>query len=338
MGFRESSSIIAKSSPRRLINATSILSSYYYSRMKRSPSIKGFPISASIEPTTACNLRCPQCPSGLRSFTRPTGRLDKKLYEHILNELGPQLWYLTLYFQGEPYLNPDFTNLVELANQRNIFTATSSNAHFLDDENARKTVDSGLDKLIISVDGLSQETYEKYRIEGQLLKVEEGLSNIDKWKRKLKKNHPQVIVQFIVMRHNEHEVPRVKNWARKYNVDKVQLKTAQIYDHENGSELLPENEDFARYGKSNTGIFNIKNKLYDHCWRMWHSCVITWDGRVVPCCFDKDAKYVMGDLKENSFHEIWTGTKYQNFRKQLLNNRKSIDICLDCTEGTKVWI
>lgn len=338
MSFRESSSIIYKASPLRLKNAASIFSSYYYSRIKRHPHIKGLPISASIEPTTACNLRCPQCPSGLRSFSRPTGRLDKSLYEHMLDELGPQLWYLTLYFQGEPYLNPDFTNLISLASKRNIFTATSSNAHFLNDENARKTVESGLNKLIISVDGLSQETYEKYRIQGYLAKVEEGLANISRWKKKLNRPDPQVIVQFIVMKHNEHEVPRVRSWAKKFNVDEVQLKTAQIYDHHNGSEFIPGDEKYARYGESENGLYKIKNKLLDHCWRMWHSCVITWDGRVVPCCFDKDAKYVMGDLKEASFSEIWNGDKYNNFRKQLFTDRKAIDICLDCTEGTKVWI
>ena len=337
MSFNESSSILSKASIKRVKNAGSILSSYYYSRLKRKPAIKGLPISASIEPTTACNLRCPQCPSGLRSFSRPTGKIKRELYEHIIKELGPQLWYLTLYFQGEPYLNPHFTDLVEIANRQNIFTATSSNAHFLNDENARKTVESGLNKLIVSVDGLSQETYEKYRIEGQLDKVEEGLENIYKWKSKLNEFSTQVVVQFIVMKHNEHEVDRVKSWAKKYKVDEVQLKTAQIYDHQKGSELLPENEEYARYSE-NGGIFQIKNKLFNHCWRMWHSCVVTWDGRVVPCCFDKDAKYVMGDLKETSFREIWNGDKYNNFRKQLLNNRKAIDICLDCTEGTKVWI
>lgn len=338
MSFRESSAILSRASLLRMQNATSILSSYYYSRMKRHPHIKGLPISASIEPTTACNLRCPQCPSGLRSFSRPTGRLDKSLYEHMLDEMSPQLWYLTLYFQGEPYLNPDFTDLAALAAKRNIFTATSSNAHFLNDDNARKTVESGLNKLIVSVDGLSQETYEKYRIEGYLAKVEEGLENISKWKKKLNKQDPHVIVQFIVMKHNEHEVPRVKGWAKKFAVDEVQLKTAQIYDHQNGSELLPENEEYARYGEQDGGIFQIKNKLFNHCWRMWHSCVITWDGRVVPCCFDKDAKYVMGDLKETGFKEIWNGEKYNNFRKQLFMKRKTIDICQDCTEGTKVWI
>ena len=255
----------------------------------------------------------------------------------MLRELGPQLWYLTLYFQGEPYLHPQFTELVRIANEQRIYTATSSNAHFLNDENARKTVESGLNKLIISVDGLTQETYEKYRISGKLAKVEEGLENLSHWKKKLNKRSPHVIVQFIVMRHNEHQVNDVKKWALDHGADELQLKTAQIYDHQNGSEFLPQNENFARYSLSGAA-YKIKNKLLDHCWRMWHSCVLTWDGNVVPCCFDKDAKYVMGNVADTSFNDIWNGHKYNTFRKQLFTRRKSIDICQDCTEGTKVWI
>jgi radical SAM protein with 4Fe4S-binding SPASM domain len=338
MAFKSTANILSYGSPAKMANAVNILSSYYLSRMKRKPVMRGLPISASIEPTTACNLRCPQCPSGLRSFSRPTGKLDVDLYRHMLNELGSQLWYLTLYFQGEPYLNPHFTDLVSLANKKNIYTSTSSNAHFLNDENARKTVESGLDNLIVSVDGLTQETYEKYRISGKLRKVEEGLSNLRKWKQKLNNKSPHVVVQFIIMRHNEHEINKVRQWALMNGADEVQLKTAQIYDHHNGSDFLPENEEFARYGQSDSGTFEIKNKLLDHCWRMWHSCVITWDGNVVPCCFDKDAKYVMGNMADTSFKEIWNGGKYFTFRKQLFTNRKSIDICQDCTEGTKVWI
>ena len=338
MAFKSTAEILSYGSSERLINAVRVLSSYYFSRINRKPLMQGLPITASIEPTTACNLKCPQCPSGLRSFSRPTGKLDIDLYQNMLDQLGSQLWYLTLYFQGEPYLNPQFTDIVALANKKNIYTSTSSNAHFLDDDNARETVESGLNNLIISVDGLSQETYEKYRVSGKLAKVEEGLFNLRKWKVKLKKNSPHVVVQFIIMRHNEHQVENVKQWALKHGADEVQLKTAQIYDHHQGSHLLPQNQEYARYKPSETGTFKIKNKLLDHCWRMWHSCVITWDGNVVPCCFDKDAKYVMGNMAELPFKKIWNGEKYYNFRKQLFTNRKNIDICQDCTEGTKVWI
>jgi radical SAM protein with 4Fe4S-binding SPASM domain len=115
------------------------------------------------------------------------------------------------------------------------------------------------------------------------------------------------------------------------------LKTAQIYDYANGSGLIPSNEKYSRYKRNPDGTYAIKNKLLNHCWKMWHSCVITWDGKVVPCCFDKDAHFVLGDLTRNSFSEIWYGEAYVNFRASLLKSRSEIEICKNCTEGTKVW-
>lgn len=321
----------------RIWNSGKILSSYFYSRVARRPSLSGMPISISIEPTTSCNLRCPECPSGLRSFSRPTGMLKPEVFEKVIDELSPTLSYLIFYFQGEPYLHPQLLDMVRYASDKKIYTATSTNAHYLDDEAARKTVESGLDRLIISIDGVDQETYESYRIGGKLSKVLEGTQNIVKWKKELKSKTPHVIFQFLVVRPNESQIKQVYVLADELGVDEVALKTAQIYDYKNGSDLIPTQAKYARYKRQKDGTYVIKNNLLDHCWKMWHSCVITWDGKVVPCCFDKDAHFVLGDLNENSFKEIWNEAKYKAFRQSLMKSRSEIEICKNCTEGTKVW-
>jgi radical SAM protein with 4Fe4S-binding SPASM domain len=291
----------------------------------------GNPYTISIEPTTSCNLRCPECPSGLRKFTRDTGMINLELYRKVVDELHPDLFYLILYFQGEPYLHPLFFHMTEYAVKKKIYTATSTNAHFLTDNLARKTVESGLDRIIISLDGLDQETYEKYRVGGLVEKVLEGTRNLVKWKKTLKSKTPYIILQFIVFSTNEHQVPALKKLANELGVDKLELKSAQLYDFEQGNPLLPSDESYSRYKKHN-GKFVIDNPLYNHCFRMWRGCVITWDGLVVPCCFDKDATHRLGDLKKQSFHEIWRSEAYDKFRKQLFSARKDIDICKNCTE------
>jgi len=156
--------------------------------------------------------------------------LEPELFSKILQELTPTLTYLTFYFQGEPYLHPDFLNLVKLASEKKIYTATSTNAHFLSDSNAKKTVESGLDRLIISIDGTTQETYEKYRIGGSLEKTLAGTKNIVKWKKTLKSKKPYLIFQFLLVRHNEHQTEEVKRLAKAIGVDEVKFKTAQIND------------------------------------------------------------------------------------------------------------
>ncbi|MCS7073950.1 MAG: radical SAM protein, partial [Bacteroidia bacterium] len=154
--------------PKKLWNASKILGSYLLSRLTGKLFHWGMPISIGIEPTTGCNLRCPQCPSGLRIFSRPTGMLEPQLFQALLDEIGDELVYLILYFQGEPYLNVNFLAMVSYAVNKNIFTSTSTNAHFLSPEMAQKTVESGLHKIIISIDGTTQETYQKYRVGGNL--------------------------------------------------------------------------------------------------------------------------------------------------------------------------
>ena len=299
--------------------------------------MSGLPISLAIEPTTACNLGCPECPSGLKMFSRPTGRLQPTLFKQIIDELSPYTSYLTFYFQGEPFLNPDFLDMVGYAADQDMYTATSTNAHFLDSEQARRTVQSGLNRLIVSIDGITQETYENYRIHGDLEKVLQGTKNVLHWKRKLRSAYPKVIWQFLVVRPNEHEIEEAKKLAKEYGVDAIKFKTAQIYDYAQGSPLIPSIDKYSRYREQIDGTYVIKNKLLDHCWKMWSSCVITWDGQVVPCCFDKDAKFSLGSLQTQSFQDLWNAEKYRAFRQQLLGGRDQIEICANCTEGTKVW-
>lgn len=335
--WRDYANFLSKLTFKRSFNALGLVFGYVISKITGTP-INGFlPVALAIEPTTSCNLRCPECPSGLRSFTRPTGMLDKVMFEKTVTELQDALLYLTFYFQGEPYLHKDFLKMVSIATQKGIYTSTSTNAHYLSPENAFATVKSGIDRVIISLDGTTQETYEQYRIGGSLEKVIEGTKNLIAAKRDLKSKTPHVIFQFLVVKPNEHQIHDARSIAKVLGVDEIRFKTAQIYDYEEGSGLIPENDKYARYRKTASGKYEIKNKLLNHCWKMWHSAVITWDGLVVPCCFDKDAEYRMGNVSNQSFREVWGSEKYLEFRKQLIGSRKNIEMCKNCTEGTKIW-
>ena len=182
--------LLSKLTVPRIWNAVKVLLSFYLSRFTRKPIQWGLPVSISFEPTTSCNLRCPECPSGLRAFSRPTGMLKKDFFTETIDDIHKHLLYLIFYFQGEPYLNPSFLDMVKYASSKGIYTATSTNAHYLTEEAARKTVESGLDRLIISIDGTTQDVYEQYRVGGKLEKVLEGTRNIIKWRKELNSKTP----------------------------------------------------------------------------------------------------------------------------------------------------
>lgn len=336
--LNDSLNLLSKLTPRRVWNGVKVLSSYYASLISKKPVQWGLPVSISFEPTTSCNLRCPECPSGLRAFTRPTGMLEKDFFSQTIDEIHKDLLYLIFYFQGEPYLNTSFLDMVKYASDKGIYTATSTNAHYLNEEAARKTVESGLDRLIISIDGTTQETYKQYRVGGNLEKVIEGAKNIVKWKKELNSKTPFVFFQFLVVKHNEHQIEEIQQLAKEIGVDEVRFKSAQVYDYENDpNQLIPTIDKFSRYKKNKDGTYTPKNKLANRCWKLWHANVITWDGLVVPCCFDKDAMHQLGNLKNQSFKTVWNNDNYKQFRAELMMGRKNIDICSNCSEGVSVW-
>jgi radical SAM protein with 4Fe4S-binding SPASM domain len=330
--------LLRKMTIKRVANAFLVFTSFQLSRLIGKPVQWGLPISVSFEPTTSCNLRCPECPSGLRAFSRPTGMLKNDFFRETIDEIHEHLTYLIFYFQGEPYLNPDFLDMVKYASSKKIYTATSTNAHYLNDDAAKKTVESGLDRLIISIDGTTQDVYKQYRVGGNLDKVIEGARNIIKWRTALNSKTPFVFFQFLVVKPNEHQIEEIKKLAEEIGVDEVRFKTAQVYDYENDpNQLIPVQDKYSRYKLGKDGKYKPKNKMVNRCWKLWHANVITWDGLVVPCCFDKDAIHRMGDLKSGSFKQIWKSDSYKKFRSELMTGRKNIDICSNCSEGASVW-
>ncbi|MEM6876985.1 MAG: radical SAM/SPASM domain-containing protein [Bacteroidota bacterium] len=334
---RDTFNFLSKLTLAKTWNAAKLVTSFQLTRLLKKPISWGLPMTVSIEPTTACNLRCPECPSGLRQFTRPRGNLKADFFRQLIDDGHNHLMYLIFYFQGEPYINPSFLDMVTYASSKGIYTISSTNGHYLNDVNAKRTIESGLDRLIISVDGTDQETYEQYRKGGKLEVVLQGARNLVKWKKMLGKG-PHLIFQMLVVRPNEHQLEDIKALATEIGIDEVKFKTAQLYDYVNGHEMMPTNQKYSRYKLGSNGRYRLKGKLTNECWKLWHACVITWDGLVAPCCFDKDVSHRLGDTKLKRLRDIWRGDQYSIFRRKLLSGRSEIDICTNCTSGCKVWL
>ncbi len=321
---------------RKVFNALSVYFFYACSVLFKTTKRGAYPVSISVEPGTSCNLQCLECPSGQRAFTRPTGSIDFDLYKKIVDEFAPNLSNLILYFQGEPFLHKQFFDLVRYASvEKNIFTHTSTNGHYLTVSNSINTIKSGLDKLIISLDGTTSDIYEKYRKNGNFERVISGIKTIVEQKKILKSKTPFIELQFIVFRHNEHQLEEIKALAKTLGVDKLALKSAQVYEFEHDTELIPTIDKYARYRKSKSGVYEIKSTLPNRCRRLWESSVITWDGKVLPCCFDKDADFMTGYLSVTDFKTADSAVEAKAFRKAVLTDRTQFKICRNCTSGLK---
>jgi radical SAM protein with 4Fe4S-binding SPASM domain len=157
-------------------------------------------------------------------------------------------------------------------------------------------------------------------------------------KKEARSSTPHLIFQFLAVQPNEHEIPAVFGLGKELGIDEVRIKTAQLYDYRNGNPLMPKNESYSRYKLQADGTYQLKYKTGNHCWRMWSGSVLTWDGKVVPCCFDKDAQHVLGSIEQSNFSTIWCDERYRSFRQAVLTNRNQIDICQNCSEGAKVFM
>jgi radical SAM protein with 4Fe4S-binding SPASM domain len=320
-----------------MYNAVSIISSYYLSRIIRRPIVWGMPVSYSIEPTNHCNLKCPECPSGLGTLTRPLGLLKLEDFAKLIDQIKGTGFYVQLFFQGEPYLNKQLPEMIKYAQDRKVYISISTNGHFITEKNVDYILENAPDKLIFSMDGLDEKSYQTYRVGGTFAQADAGLKALTQRKRVLKKRIPYLELQFIVMKQNENQLEEVARYGRESGVDKVVFKTMQISSYENAVKFLPVNPKYRRYIVENNN-FRIKDKLQNHCFALWRTSVITWDGRVVPCCFDKDALVEVGKLKGATFSEVWRSKGLNDFRQKVLDNRSGIDMCNNCTEGLNMNI
>jgi radical SAM protein with 4Fe4S-binding SPASM domain len=327
------SGLLRSLTPRRVSNIIKTSTSFLFSAFLNKPVIWGLPPVLTIEPTNQCNLHCPLCTTGSGEMERPAGKMSLETYQNIIKHLGKDIFFLLIYHQGEPYINKNFFKFVEIAKQNNIYVTTSTNGHYFTDLNITKTLDSGLDSMIISLDGTTQESYQKYRVGGELDRVLDGTARLMAEKKRRKMQTPNVALQFLVMKHNEKEIPEVKKLANKLGVDRLLIKNIEVRSLIEARKWLPSDNKFRRYDFDGNKYI-VKGIDKKSCTRPWLSTLINWDGTFVPCCFDKNGDYQMGDINNLAeINDIWIGDSFTDFRTQLLQNRKSIDICRNCNQG-----
>ena len=315
----------------KTVNLFRLKISYLLSRKSPVLMEKTLPSFISVESANFCQLHCPECPAGKVRIKKSDAQFfDNSLFNNLIDELKSTLCHVIFYFQGEPLLNKNLPEMIRYAHRAGIYTSTSTNAQTLNSETAKSLVESGLDRLIVSIDGTTQEIYEKYRQGGNLEKALEGIKQLNLWKKNLKSVTPLLEIQFLVLKTNEHQMSEMKKLAKSLKADKLSFKSAQLYDFKNGHELLTSIKKYARYEQRADGQYYIKVAQPNRCWRLWSGAVITTKGDVLPCCFDKNSDFPFGNVFEKSFSESWHSEKATSFRQKILQNRKQFEICRNC--------
>ncbi len=290
-----------------------------------------------VEPNNTCNFRCPLCPVGSKTLNRSPFFMPFDNYKRIIDQVRGYVTKILLFNYGESFFHKDIFKMIRYAVDSNIYVKISTNGSmFLDFNFCRKVINSGLQELIIELDGASQKTLEQYRVGSNFENITKGIRNIVKARKELKTKNPKIVVLFIIMKHNEDEISKVKRMVKDFGVDEFMKKTCFIYDgpnfQEKANRFLPVKYPFSRYYKDREGKFHLKGQILNKCNIVNASMAINSNGDVVPCCYDSYSKHIMGNVFKDSIKSIWRGKKYQEFRKQIKKDRSKIDICRTCPE------
>ena len=351
------------------LNASYSVFSYAAKRYAAIPAIPPLPAAISVELSSRCNLTCPECVTGTGLLRRKNSFISYDLASEIAAQLRGRALSAWLSFQGEPMMHPDFFRMLELFEGMN--PVISTNGHFLDIESCTRLAGSPLKRIIISYDGVTRETYGMYRRGGDHTLVREGIIRLAAAIRE-NRSRLKMVLQFLVHRGNEHEIPFAAGFARSVGAG-FRVKSMQVLDPDRAGEWMPSDHRLARYacgeggGPGSAGDSRSRHAGSEAgasgsdghgtaqivcgeggipvngpartrgCLRMWTSAVITTDGDVVPCCFDKNGLHTMGNLAGMSFSEIWRGKKYESFRENVMRDRKLVDICSNCPEGRRLF-
>jgi radical SAM protein with 4Fe4S-binding SPASM domain len=296
----------------------------------------GRPYFLMIEPTNACNLRCPLCPTGRGTLGRPTASLPLDLFRQCIAELGRCLIEVNVSNYGEPMMHRDLPAMIACAKRTGARVSIGSNGHFLNDKTARQLIESGLDLIYISFDGLDQATYEKYRVRGHFDGVVAGVTSLLAQRRALGRANPFVELQFLVMKHNEQQLEGFRALADELGADRRVIKPVSfnVADWDDPAtrtafaDFFPDTEQYQVYRREGDGWRWRRDDLA-FCSAPWRSLTVLADGRIVPCCRDPRGHYAMGSVADGVL-KVWNGPRFRKFRKALARKRGQMAICKVC--------
>ncbi len=315
----------------RFINALRCYASYALNRLGSARFVRHTPLFVSVEPSAVCQLRCPACPVGLsaqRSVSPQGGLMPFPLWHRVLSEVKGTAFVIQFYFQGEPLLNKDLPLMIREAHDAGLYTIVSTNAQAMTPELAKALVATGLDRIIISMDGLTQESYSAYRVGGSLDQCKAALRYLREAKSVCQSEAGLTIeLQVLRLKSNEHEWRAFRKEYKALGADRLVFKTAQLYDYRHGHPLMPSEPRYRRYEQHADGLW-YRKPLGKGCFRVWSGVVIAANGDVLPCCYDKDHAHAYGNLRTASLRELFSGPAARTFRTQAM--QETPKICQEC--------
>ncbi len=291
------------------------------------------PLHMQFELTNYCNLKCPVCPAGIRAIRRRPQNLSPRLFARLIEQAGPCLLTASLWGWGEPALHPQLREILKIARKRGFMTFLSTNGQNLCEERViRAIIEHPPTYLIVAIDGLTDESNSVFRVGSRLEPALEGVRRLAELKKERSTELPILHMRFIVMKHNQHQVRDLQEFARSHGFDFLTVRTLSIIDTDSPDErhgsLIPQEESLRAYHYDAGG--RMKKKDFYCLEPFWFPTVFA-DGTVVSCEQDYNAQLAMERVSEkNDFKSIWKSKRASEVRKQVRDQFDKISFCRNC--------
>ena len=291
------------------------------------------PLHLQMELTNYCNLRCPVCPAGIRAIKRKPLSMDVDLFNRVIDDVGPYLLTVSLWAWGEPLLHPELHKILCSIRKHKIAILLSTNGQNLNEERVIEALTrEPPTHLIVAIDGLTDETNTKFRVGAKLNPILSGIRRIAEIKQSRGQQLPILHMRFIVMKHNQHEVPQMIDFAKTNHFDLLTVRTLSIIDSESTDQthrdLVPNKLEFRAYDYKNGTRFERKDFICQE--PFWFPTVFA-DGTLVACEQDYNAQQSLGVIsKKVSFRDLWFSRRAASIRKIIRDNPQSLSFCQNC--------
>lgn len=284
------------------------------------------PLYAVLEPSSRCNLSCKMCWRSLYKTNRIESDMPYDDFKNVIDKIGDYLIFVVLWNYGEPLLNSKLGKMIEYCSKKGIVTVLSTNGSLLSKERSLELFNAGLKYLIVSVDAVTNDIYQKYRGTVKLSEIENNIIQACNLKKKNKLRFPIIELQFIVMKENEHQVNGFFLIADSWGADRASLKKFSAL-RSSGllDEFTPLNSNYLLDYYKRPGFIRK-----DFCLVPWQSLVINSDGWVLPCCSDYFSTEKMGNIFKEDINQIWNNNRYIKFRRQIKHDINLVDTCRNC--------
>ncbi len=276
-----------------------------------------FPDRLYVESTSFCNLRCVMCPTGLGTIRRPKGYMTMDLYRRIVDEVAPMAPAVVLHSWGEPVMHPKLFDMIRYARARDVWTETSTNITLLTEDRARKVIDAGLNQLFLAMDGVTRATYERVRVGASWDATVRNIETLLELKRRLG-SQMKIVMQIIAMRETRDEVGEfVRRWTRP-GVDQVNVKHLDTWGDQ-AAEITAH------------AIDKVEPPVRRPCPNLWYHGYIFWDGTLVSCERDYDARTPLGNVRDGVL-ATWHGERMRALRRMHVDGDFQAPACRNCVE------